>query len=521
MQLRPYQEKLVAGLAKMLSSGKRKVIGQLATGGGKTISFATIAYRYIQKSQKPVLILVHRQELLQQTFNTLYKWYGIIAVTIDADSKKVGKAQVYVGMCETVDRRMSKDTNYLPEIGLLICDECHIGNFKKLYDHFLNSYIIGFTATPLSAKKNDPLKNYFDDIVTGIDIHELIEMGSLCHNKTYSTKNSVERSSLVMKGNDYDESQMATEYSKAKHVQNTVNVYKQHADGTKAMVFNCNVEHSVLVMEAFIAQGYDCRHVDANSDNRKAIFRWFHDTPGAILCNVGIATTGFDEPTVETIIVNRSTMSLPLWLQMTGRGSRPVDEKFIQEKSKEYPYQLQVKDHFTILDLGSNATTHGDWSDPRDWAHIFHNPPKPREKQGVAPVKECPECSYIMPVQSRECPECHFIFPVKETEYDKGVVELQLITRNLNVEEMVQRNSGYKDYYTLFQIGTNIATQAKYKVQDITEDVFVSLLTVYNEKAKEWCKIKGKRFNNWHQDTVKNHLSSQLSKAFPTWQTPQ
>jgi superfamily II DNA or RNA helicase len=80
---------------------------------------------------------------------------------------------------------------------------------------------------------------------------------------------------LVMKGNDYDEQQMAAEYSKVKHVQNTVNVYKQHAEGTKAMVFNCNVQHSILVMEAFINAGYDCRHVDANSDNRKAVFKWF------------------------------------------------------------------------------------------------------------------------------------------------------------------------------------------------------------------------------------------------------
>jgi superfamily II DNA or RNA helicase len=510
MQLRPYQERLVTGLAKQLSSGKRKVVGQLATGGGKTISFAAIAQRYTSKSQKPVLILVHRQELLQQTFNTLYKAYGIIATIIDVDAKKIGNAPVYVGMCETVNRRMQNNPNYLPEIGLLITDECHIGNFSKLYDFFPSAYIIGFTATPLSAKKSDPLKNYFDEIVVGVDIHELIELWredntvGLVPNKTYSTKNSVERSSLVVKGNDYDESQMAFEYSKAKHVQNTVTVYQQHAEGSKAMVFNCNVEHSKLVTEAFLSAGYDCRHVDANSENRKAIFKWFKETPGAILCNVGIATTGFDEPTVETIIVNRSTMSLPLWLQMTGRGSRPYEGKT----------------HFTILDLGNNAATHGDWSDPRDWHHIFHNPPKPREKQGVAPVKSCPECELILPVQAKTCPECGYAFPVKETEYDKAVVELQLITKNLNVEELVQRNSGYKDYYTLFQIGNNIATQAKYKVQEITDDVFISLLTVYNEKAKEWCKIKGKRFNNWHQDTVKTHLSSQLSKVFPSWQMP-
>jgi hypothetical protein len=158
---------------------------------------------------------------------------------------------------------------------------------------------------------------------------------------------------------------------------------------------------------------------------------------------------------------------------------------------------------------------------PRDWAQIFHNPPKPREKQGVAPVKECPECELILPVQARTCPECGHIFPVKEVEYDKEVIELQLITKNLNVEDMIERNSGYKDYYTLYQIGNNLVTQAKYKVPKLTTDVFSVLQLTYHEKAAEWCKLKGKRFNQFHRDIVNKHLSSELSKVFPTWQTPQ
>jgi superfamily II DNA or RNA helicase len=46
----------------------------------------------------------------------------------------------------------------------------------------------------------------------------------------------------------------------------------------------------------------------------------------AILTSVGIPT-GFDEPTVDTIILNRATKSLTLYYQMIGRGSRKLPNK--------------------------------------------------------------------------------------------------------------------------------------------------------------------------------------------------
>jgi type I site-specific restriction endonuclease len=49
-------------------------------------------------------------------------------------------------------------------------------------------------------------------------------------------------------------------------------------------------------------------------------------------------TTGFDEPTVDTIILNKQ-QNLDLYYQMIGRGSR----------------KLPNKDMFTVIDLGNNA----------------------------------------------------------------------------------------------------------------------------------------------------------------------
>jgi type I site-specific restriction endonuclease len=69
-------------------------------------------------------------------------------------------------------------------------------------------------------------------------------------------------------------------------------------------------------------------------------------------------TTGFDEPTVETIIINRATRSLTLYHQMIGRGSR----------------KLPNKSQFKLIDLGNNVRRFGYWQDYINWQDAFRFP---------------------------------------------------------------------------------------------------------------------------------------------------
>ena len=216
MQLRNYQEKAVNEVAIKLASGVRKVVLQIATGAGKTVMFSAIANRYTTKSPKSVLILVHRKELLVQTRRTLYNAFGIAAQAIEAGMRTVPTAKVYVAMVESVARRIPKN------IGLVIIDEAHIAAFNKIHDYFPEQFIIGFTATPKSASKKHPMKDFYQDIVCGIDIPELIEQKNLCQNITFSPKDVVDRSGLAMKGGDFDEAKMSSEFAAPKFINNTV-----------------------------------------------------------------------------------------------------------------------------------------------------------------------------------------------------------------------------------------------------------------------------------------------------------
>lgn len=505
-QLRQYQDDAITEVARKVAAGKRKVVFQLATGGGKTVTFAGLIKRYLARNDKKVLVLVHRDELLQQARRTLYDWYEIIGHPVVAGQKYLPNVPVYTAMVETAYNRLRKKEDYFGDVGMVIIDECHIGNFKKMHQHFPGSVIVGFTATPISASKKEPLKDQYDDIVCGIDIPDLIASGSLVRNRTYHVKN-IDRKTLKIKGGEFDDRQMGNEFSKAKQVGNTVEGYRQHCEGTKAVVFNCNVEHSKIVTSAFMDAGYPVRHLDATCGDayRKECLLWLKETPGAILCNVGILTTGFDEPSVQTVIVNKATTSLPLWLQMTGRGSRT----------------FPGKDYFTILDMGGNALTHGDWCASRDWHDMFHYPEKPRDSDGVAPVKTCDHCDGIVHASVTTCPMCGGDLK-KEMVIDSALAEFELLTEErplrVAVEDILQKteSAGWKMYAGLHQIKSSIVQTAKrdWKVRELTDPIADKLRAMYQEKVREWCKAQGKRYNQWHKDTTRQWFDEELHRVF-------
>lgn len=60
---------------------------------------------------------------------------------------------------------------------------------------------------------------------------------------------------------------------------------------------------------------------------REAILEKFKDGTIKVVSNVGVLTTGFDYPALDTVILARPTKSLSLYYQMVGRAIRPFKDK--------------------------------------------------------------------------------------------------------------------------------------------------------------------------------------------------
>ncbi|MEX0290417.1 MAG: DEAD/DEAH box helicase [Flavobacteriaceae bacterium] len=334
---------------------------QLPTGGGKTVVFSEIARRYIEETKKKVVVLTHRIELSTQTSNML-SGFGVKNMIINSEVKELKDQNEYlcfVAMVETLNNRLQEGMVELNNVGLVIIDEAHYNSFRKLFKYFEKSIILGVTATPLSSNIKLPMKDNYKKLIVGESIASLIEKKFLAKANVYNYDVSLRSLKLGISG-DYTVKSSDELYGNQNMLGKLLSAYEEIAKGTKTLIFNNGINTSRYVYETFKKAGYKVRHLDNknSASERKAILEWFAETPDAILTSVSILTTGFDEPTVETIILNRATRSLTLYFQMIGRGSRI----------------LPNKSEFTVVDLGNNIARFGLWEAPIDWQEIFHFP---------------------------------------------------------------------------------------------------------------------------------------------------
>ncbi|WP_296385207.1 DEAD/DEAH box helicase family protein [Winogradskyella sp.] len=333
---------------------------QLPTGGGKTVIFSEMVRQYLKNHNKKVLIMTHRVELCNQTSKML-DGFGVTNKVVNSKANLDDQAEYscFVAMVETLNNRLNDNMLDISDVGLVIIDEAHYNSFTKLFKFFEKSFILGVTATPLSSNKELPMKDNYDELITGETIENLIENEFLARAETYAYDMGLTSLEVGSNG-DYTVKSSEDLYSSPAMLQKLVDAYKKHSLGKKALIFNNGINTSINVYYAFKEADLPIMHLDntATKKQRKQILEWFHETPNAILTSVSILTTGFDEPTIDTIILNRATKSLTLYYQMIGRGSR-----ILNNKAK-----------FTTIDLGNNLYRFGPWGADLDWQLIFKSP---------------------------------------------------------------------------------------------------------------------------------------------------
>ena len=333
---------------------------QLPTGGGKTVIFSEITRRYLKTFKKKVLVLTHRIELSKQTSKML-KEFGVTNKTVNSTAKLDDQHEFdcFVAMVETLNNRLNDDKFDISDIGLVIVDEAHYNSFTKIFKFFNKSFILGVTATPLSSNIKLPMYENYQELVVGESIKDLISNDYLASANMYSY--NVDLTSLEVGANgDYTVKSSEDLYMNVDMLSKLVSAYEETIKGKKTLIFNNGINTSIQVFYAFKKAGYPIAHLDNTNTKkeRELILKWFHKTPGAIITSVSILTTGFDEPSIEAIVLNRATKSLTLYYQMIGRGSRIYGDK------KE----------FDVLDLGNNFYRFGPWGADLDWQKMFRAP---------------------------------------------------------------------------------------------------------------------------------------------------
>ena len=461
---------------------------QLPTGGGKTVIFSELTKRYILAKGKKVLILTHRIELLGQTSNMLSE-IGVTNKVINAKVKDLEDGEdhwCYVAMVETLNNRINEEAMEFENLGLIIVDEAHYNSFRKLFKHFASQSLLGVTATPLSSNIKLPLHDNYQELIVGESISSLVNQKYLSKAHTYNYDVNLKALKVGING-DYTVSSSERLYGNYLMQEKLLYAYEEKAKRTKTLIFNNGINTSKQVQAMFEEEGYECKHLDnTHSEKERAeILEWFHTKPDAILSSVSILTTGFDEPTVETIILNRATKSLTLYHQMIGRGSR----------------FLNNKQEFNVIDLGNNARRFGLWDSHINWPEIFKAPQ-----------------AFIDGLYSDEEIENEFVYQMPEDLAKKfeGGPETSFDMMEVYNEVMKQAQRPKKAVDLSLEQHKKIIRYAADDYWDAVE--LIELLgDDINFRVKQYSKCMAKTTDNyrtWLQDEYTRRLKTELRHAF-------
>jgi DNA repair protein RadD len=396
--LRPYQIINVERMREAFRRGIRRVCYALPTGGGKTVEFIEILRRAQQRGTR-VAVLVHRQELIDQTAEAL-RDTGIGFGYVAAGYPETPGAQVLLCMVPTLVRRRGR----LAGIGLIIIDECHqvmAASYLAILKDAPDAFVLGVSATP-ERLDGKGLAACFDELIVGPTVRELIDAGYLSSFKLCALERRIDLSILRTVMGDYDVAGMTTLMVTPEMLAAAVDEYRKHCDGQRMLIFTASVIASRRTAKHFQAAGYRSAHLDGDTpkQERREILAKLATGAVQIVSNCGLVSECLNIPAVAAVMQLRPIKSTTIYLQQIGRALRPAADK----------------SSAIILDIAGNCYRHGMPDLDRAWSLEGRE-----RKKGEAPVKRCPSCGAIVHAAVMICPECGHVFeppplkPVKPT----------------------------------------------------------------------------------------------------------
>jgi superfamily II DNA or RNA helicase len=328
VKLRDYQ---IAGIDDILNAWRdcRSVLFQMPTGTGKTTLFCEIVKKFTTElhSDKKVLIITHRKELVEQAFDRLVSGFRLATGIISANYIGIQSSPIQVASIQTLLRRNEHQKDIF---SLVIIDEAHhalASTYRQLWDFYPSSKFLGVTATPIRTN-GQGFQDLFDILITTSPIKWFITQNHLSDVR-YFASHTPDVSNVKIKAGDYDETELSEVMQDNTVMADLVQSYIDFAYGKKMIVFAVNRAHCTKIVEKFNSSGFSAKAIDTytSTDERKKIVEDFRKSEFKILCNVNIFTEGFDCPDVDAVQLARPTKSLTLFLQQVGRCMRPHENK--------------------------------------------------------------------------------------------------------------------------------------------------------------------------------------------------
>jgi superfamily II DNA or RNA helicase len=329
-ELRPYQREAIEAVLEARRAGVRRMLISLPTGAGKTVIFSRLA----RMARRQVLVLAHREELLEQAREKLVAATGgEVQVAVEQGTRRApADAKILVCSIRSLHEERLGRVMQGRDIGLVIYDECHhaaaednrrvlrqLGAFEDDWPGTL----LGFTATTARGDGKG-LDGVFERIVYTRTLPEMINDGYLVPLRGFRIATRADLTRLTRDRGDYREDELEEAVDIEERNALVARAIQELARDRRTIVFCVTVRHAKNLRRALSAVGVPAGivHGAMPPDLRAQALAAFREGRAQALTNVAVLTEGFDDPAVSCVAMARPTRSEGLYAQCVGRGTR-------------------------------------------------------------------------------------------------------------------------------------------------------------------------------------------------------
>jgi len=329
-KLYPHQKKQNKAVLKALKSHNYVIYGG-ATGMGKSICMAHIIKNQLDKGKKVLVLAPYRKLVfqLEETFVSMSP-----RVVMGAIDRGVGQSNLTISSIQTLGRRLKDGTVTFDNIDIILIDEMHLGgtipprpnsNLEILYNKYNNvAKFIGFSGTPIDAKGYRILG--WNKTIYKYQTGDLIKMGFLANYDYYAP---VDIDLSAMRTNslgEYVNEDIEEVTNTPTAITSVHKIWKKNGKNKKkVLIFASSIHHAELLRKEI--KGSFVIHSKISEKEQDIILEDFKNSKIGTLINVSMLLTGYDNPSIDMLIIARPIKAISTYIQCVGRSLRLYGDK--------------------------------------------------------------------------------------------------------------------------------------------------------------------------------------------------
>ncbi|MCK9234956.1 MAG: DEAD/DEAH box helicase [Acholeplasmataceae bacterium] len=508
---RDYQSFALDAWLNYVADGKTAPLLLYPTGVGKSVILALIIAHCLKSwPGLRAMILTHSKELIQQDYDKLMDyWPEAVAGIYCAGLKRQEYYKpITVGSIQTV----YNVPELFAHVDLLFIDEAHLISLKEqsMYRSFIeklkernpNLVVTGLTATGwrsgqgmLHWGENALFDGIAVDACSLEAFNWFIDEGYLVPPVAQRTKFQYDVSKVKTTAGEFNQKELdAAVNITTVNEQVVLLACEAFEDRNHGLTFCTGTSHVENI--AAIYNHYGVRttfvHTKVPGKERDRRIEAYLAGDYQMMVNNGILTTGFDFPALDYIAMMKATRSSSLWVQMLGRGTRPLYHPGFDLSTRDgrlAAIMAGSKPDCLVSDFAKNTERLGPVNDP------VIPVPRGMKKPGEAPIRICDQCGTYNHASAPLCIACGFEFPRREKlqamTTGKALVKRKKIPDPVIIEEpqildFPVDHVTYKYYRKSEEHIPSVRVSYKCGIRTFDEWVFLDKGSPFQGKGRNW-----------------------------------